>query len=108
MGSSEIGFLAARKSECFPLWNIKRKRARYQADQKGNRKDTDSWDELCSKLFPEHTRLTPGLFIVTYFCPKKKVYGFKKMIQGESPRIIFFCTAIIILPAAKHFSHIYT
>ena len=40
------------KSECFPLWNIKRKRARYQADQKGSKKDTDSWDELCSKLFP--------------------------------------------------------
>ena len=66
------------KSECFPLWNIKRKRARYQADQKGNRKDTDSWDELCSKLSPEQTRLTPVLFIVTCCCPKKKVYGFKK------------------------------
>ena len=77
------------KSECFPLWSIKRKRARYQADQKGSKKDTDSWDELCSKLFPEHSRLTPGLFIVTCCCPKKKVYGFKKMIQGESPRIIF-------------------
>ena len=22
-------------------------------------------------------------------CPQKKIYGFKKMIQGESPRIIF-------------------
>ena len=71
------------------VWNIKQKRARYQADQKGSKKDTDSWDELCSKLFPEHSRLTPGLFIVTCCCPKKKVYGFKKMIQGESPRIIF-------------------
>ena len=77
------------KSECFPLWNIKRKRARYQEDKKGSKKDTDSWDELCSKPFPEHSRLTPGLFIVTCCCPKKKVYGFKKMIQGESPRIIF-------------------
>ena len=77
------------KSECFPLWDIRRKRARYQADQKGSKKDIDAWDELCSKLFPEHSRLTPGLFIVTCCCPKKKVYGFKKMIQGESPRIIF-------------------
>ena len=77
------------KSECFPLWDIKRKRARYEADKKGNKKDIDSWDELCSKMFPEHRRLTPGLFIVTCCCPKKKVYGFKKMIKGESPRIIF-------------------
>ena len=77
------------KSECFPLWDIKRKRARYQADQRASKKDIESWDELCSKLFPEHRRLTPGLFIVTCCCPKKKVYGFKKMIQGESPRIIF-------------------
>ena len=68
------------KSKGFLLWNIKQKRARHQADQKGSKKDTDSWDELCSKLFPEHSRLTPGLFIVACCCPKKKVYGFKKMI----------------------------
>ena len=65
-------------SECFPLWDIKKKRARYEADKKGNKKDIDSWDELCSKTFPKHRRLTPGLFIVTCCCPKKKVYGFKK------------------------------
>ena len=29
------------------------------------------------KLFSEHTRLMPGLFIVTCCCPKKKVYGCK-------------------------------
>ena len=69
------------KSECLPLWDIKKKRARYEADKKGNKKDIDSWDELCSKTFPEHRRLTPGLFIVTCCCPK--------MIQGEIPRIIF-------------------
>jgi hypothetical protein len=47
------------------------------------------WEDLCTKLFPEHARLTPGMFIVTCCCPKKKIYGFKKMIHGESPRIIF-------------------
>ena len=71
------------KSECFPLWDIKKKQARYQANQKGSKKDIDAWDVL-----PEHSRLTPKLFIVTCCCPQKKVYGFKKMIQGESPRII--------------------
>ena len=35
------------KSEFFPLWSIKRKRARYQANQKGGKKETDSWDKLC-------------------------------------------------------------
>ena len=50
---------------------------------------TNSWDELCSKLFREHSRLTPGFFIVTCCWPKKKVYGFKKMIQGENTLIIF-------------------
>ena len=77
------------KSECFPLWNIKSWGARYQADQKGSKKDADSLDELCSKPFPEHSRLTPSLLIVTCCCHKKKVYGVKKMIHGKSPRIIF-------------------
>ena len=77
------------KTECFPLFSLKRERARYEADQRGSNKDKDSWDDLCSKLFPVHTQLTPGLFLVTCCCPKKKVYGFKKMVQGESPRIIF-------------------
>ena len=73
------------KSECFPLWDIKKKRARYEADKKGNKKDIDSWDELCSKMFPEHRRLTPGLFIVTCCCPKKKIYGFKKNDSRREP-----------------------
>ena len=47
------------------------------------------WGGLCSKLFPENYLLTPGLFLVTCACPQKRVYGFKKMVRGESPRIIF-------------------
>ena len=77
------------QSECFPLFTIKRKRAQYEADKRGSAKDNEAWSDLCSKLFPEHAYLTPGLFLVTCCCPKKKVYGFKKMIHGESPRIIF-------------------
>ena len=44
---------------------------------------------VVSKLFPDHAKLTPGLFVVTCRYPQKRIYGFRKMVQGESPRIIF-------------------
>ena len=73
----------------FSTFKIKRQRSKYEADSRNNTRDKDVWSDLCTKLFPEHTTLTPGLFLVTCCCSKKKIYGFKKMIQGESPRIIF-------------------
>ena len=66
------------QSECFPLFNIKRKRAQYKADQRGSAKDKDAWNDFCSKIFREYSYLTPGLFLVTCCCQNKKVYGFKK------------------------------
>ena len=33
--------------------------------------------------------VTLGLFVMLCCCPQKKIYGFKKMIQGEISRIIF-------------------
>ena len=77
------------EAEFFPHFPILFKRPQYVADQKTSNKDKDAWEALCSKLFPVHTQLTPGLFVMSCCCPQKKIYGFKKMIQGESPRIIF-------------------
>ena len=76
-------------AEIFPHFPVIYERPRYEADQRSSKKDKDAWESLCSKLFPEHSKLTPGLFIVTCCCPQKRIYGFKKMVQGESPRIIF-------------------
>ena len=44
---------------------------------------------MCEKIFPSHTKLTPGLMIMTCACPKKVVYGFSLMTSGESPQMIF-------------------
>ena len=77
------------KSEVFPNFLILKEKTKYKADEKGSKQEKNVGDDLCSKLFPENSKLTPGLFIVTCCCPKKKVYGYKKMVKGESPRIIF-------------------
>ena len=77
------------KAEVFPNFPLLNEKNKYKADEKGSKKDIDVWDGLCSKLFPENSLLTPGLFLVTCTCPQKRVYGFKKMVRGESPRIIF-------------------
>ena len=66
------------QSEWFSLFNIKRKRAQYVADQRGSAKDKDAWNDLCSKLFPEHSYLTPGLFLITCCCPKKESLWIQK------------------------------
>ena len=75
-------------SEMFPPFPLIYERPKYEADKKNRKKDKDAWESLCQKLFPEHSKLTAGLFIVTCCCPEKRIYGFKKMVQGESPRII--------------------
>ena len=77
------------KTEMFPSFPLLREKNRYKADERGSRKDSDVWNGLCNKLFPENSQLTPGLFLVTCTCPQKRVYGFRKMVKGESPRIIF-------------------
>ena len=76
-------------TEIFPHFPVIYERPQYEADKRSSRKDKDAWESLCAKLFPEHSKLTPGLFVVTCCCPEKRIYGFKKMVQGESPRIIF-------------------
>ena len=54
------------KFEIFPQWNLLWERPRYEADEKNSSKDKDAFGNLCSKLFPEHRVLTPGLFVVTW------------------------------------------
>ena len=45
--------------------------------------------KMCTKVFPSHNSLTPGLMIMTCACPQKIVYGFSLMTSSESPQMIF-------------------
>ena len=53
------------KTEVFPNFPILREKNKYKADIRNNRKEKEVSEDLCSKLFPETAKLTPGLFIVT-------------------------------------------
>ena len=39
--------------------------------------------------FPCHSKLTPGLYLLTCACAHKSVYGFSMMLSGESPSMLF-------------------
>ena len=45
--------------------------------------------DSCQKDFPAHSKLTPGLYLLTCGCPNKSVYGFSMMTTGESPAMLF-------------------
>ena len=75
-------------NQFFPHFPLLYDRPKYSADNE-NGEDEKFWNELCSKMFPEHVRLSPGLFLVTCACSDKKIYGFIMIIMGESPRLIF-------------------
>ena len=68
------------KAEFFPHFPILILFKRPLYDKRSSKKDKDAWDTLCTKLFPVHSQLMPGLFIVSCCNPQKKVYGFKKMV----------------------------
>ena len=74
-------------SQVFPNFPIIRERAFYEKECKVE--DEKSLTFMCEKIFPSHTKLTPGLMIMTCACPKKVVYGFSLMTSGESPQMIF-------------------
>ena len=38
---------------------------------------------------PSHSKLTPGLYLLTCACAHKSVYGFSMMLSGESPSMLF-------------------
>ena len=54
-----------------------------------NVEDEKSLKDMCTKVFPSHNSLTPGLMIMTCACPQKIVYGFSLMTSSESPQMIF-------------------
>ena len=70
-------------SEMFPPFPLIYERPKYEADKKNSKKDKDDWESLCQKLFPEHSKLTPWLFIVTCSCPEKKNLWLQK--DGSRP-----------------------
>ena len=41
------------------------------------------------RIFPSHSKLTPGLYLLTYACAHKSVYGFFMKLSGESPSMLF-------------------
>ena len=77
-------------SEVYPQWEIRFEKAKYA--KSCTSQDDQAWDKLCTKCFPSHQSLTPGLFIVTCACPNKSIYGFTMMVKHESPGMIFDIT----------------
>ena len=64
------------KGEWFPAFKLLRQPPLYQADKKNNLMDKEA--SSCSKLFPEHKKLTAGLFIMTCCCKEKKKLWLQK------------------------------
>ena len=74
-------------SQHFPNFLLLRERAQYSMHC--NVEDEKSLKDMCTKVFPSHNSLTPGLMIMTCACPQKIVYGFSLMTSSESPQMIF-------------------
>ena len=74
-------------SQHFPNFPLLRERAQYSMHC--NVEDEKSLKDMCTKVFPFHNSLTPGLMIMTCACPQKIVYGFSLMTSSESPQMIF-------------------
>ena len=74
-------------SQHFPNFPLLRERAQYSMHC--NVEDEKSLKDMCTKVFPSHNSLTPGLMIMTCACPQKIVYGFSLMTSSESPQMIF-------------------
>ena len=74
-------------SQNFPNFLLLRERAQYSMHC--NVEDEKSLKDMCTKVFPSHNSLTPGLMIMTCACPQKIVYGFSLMTSSESPQMIF-------------------
>ena len=51
--------------------------------------DDQALEDLCEKSFPEHIKMSPGLFLLTCACANKTVYGYSFMTKNESPGMIF-------------------
>ena len=76
------------KSQWFPNFPIKRARPTYVADEKSNTDNKKALNDGCVKLFPKHKQMTCGTWLVTCCYPAKRIYGFLKMVVGESPKFL--------------------
>ena len=74
-------------TQVYPLFPIKRERAIYSRDCQSE--DKKQSKDSCEKIFPSHSKLTPGLYLLTCACAHKSVYGFSMMLSGESPSMLF-------------------
>ena len=74
-------------SQVYPFFPILRERAVYKRDCRIQ--DEKQLRDSCQKDFPSHSKLTPGLYLLTCGCQQKSVYGFSMMMSGESPAMLF-------------------
>ena len=71
----------------YPNFPILRERAKYKRDC--IMQDKIQRKQACQKEFPSHSKLTPGLYLLTCGCTQKTIYGFSMMLSGESPAMLF-------------------
>ena len=74
-------------TQVYPNFKLHTERAVYNKTCKSQ--DDRAERELCNKDFPSHSKLTPGLYIVTCGCKHKVIQGFSMMLSGESPEMLF-------------------
>lgn len=74
-------------TQVYPHFPIIKERAVYTRDC--NIQDKKQRKESCQKEFPSHSKLTPGLYLVTCGCKNHICYGFSMMTSGESPSMLF-------------------
>ena len=58
--------------------------AEYEADKANSTSDEEALANACKKEFMSQKYWTAGLWIVTCCCPRKVIYGVKKMVTGTS------------------------
>ena len=75
------------KTQIYPNFPILRERAIYKRDCE--LQDKMQRKQACQKEFPSHSKLTPGLYLLTCGCKHKSIYGFSMMLSGESPSMLF-------------------
>ena len=66
----------------YPNFPILRERAKYKRDC--IMQDKIQRKQACQKEFPSHSKLTPGLYLLTCGCTQKTIYGFSMMLSGEN------------------------
>ena len=75
------------KTQIYPNFPYLRERAIYKRDCK--LQDKMQRKQACQKEFPSHSKLTPGLYLLTCGCKRKSIYGISMMLSGESPSMLF-------------------